>query len=108
MARYLVVEVDNDPQAEALQEALAGKETMRVVGVFQKPIKFCECGPLSDHEQALQVTRGSKYGWRVHRKCRLPRKGPVSPRNLLEAKPAKELNYFLSLTPNYPLTVHNA
>lgn len=109
MAQYLLIEFDNDAQCAALMDKLEDKSTMRAVGLFQKPKRFCECGFLSDLEQSQQVTRGQRFGWWIHRNCRLPRPGPVSPRNLLEPEelPAKDRNIFVSLTSNFPLLVHH-
>lgn len=89
MPRYVLVEFDNNAQAEQFVTkthagTTAGKP-YRVVGLFAKPRNFCECGPLNERLQAAEVARGSKYGWMVHIKCGRPRRqASHSPRNLLD------------------------
>lgn len=109
MASYVLVEFDNDDQAQKLIDQLETKESMRAVGLFRKPTKFCECPPLFGSQQSSEITRGDRFGWWVHRACRRARKAPQSPRNLLEPidRPARDRDIFLHLTPNYPIQVHH-
>ena len=107
MSMYVLVEFDNDDQAQRLVDAMQGKKAFRVVGLFKKPTKFCECPPMTDLQQSREVALGERFGWRVHRKCRRARKAPQAPRNLLESGPQSKHDFFLHLTPNYPLQVHN-
>lgn len=83
MARYLLIEFDNDAQCDALVEKLSDKSTMRVRGMFQKPRSFCTCPPMTDTQQAGQITRGQLFGWWVHRGCKKAHGRNQSPRNLL-------------------------
>ncbi len=108
MAMYLLIEFDDDAQAEALLEKVRGRRSFRPVGLFKKPTLFCECGPIPDSQAGHQITRGERWGIYVHRACRRARKAPQAPRNLLESDArASDRNFFIHLTPNYPLTVHN-
>ena len=109
MAQYLLLEFDNDAQCKKLIEKIvAADRGFRVRGLFQKPTKLCECGPINPLDQHREVTRGAKFGWFVHRACRRAVKGPVSPRNLWEGPEA-----WLSLhspdepTANYPIIMRN-
>lgn len=131
MARYVLVEFDNDAEAERfvnkiiqrnLDLAARKKEgSYRIKGFFAKPTKFCECGPLTDRQQREEVTRGAKYGWMVHRPCRRARPMSQSPRNLLDPEdtPARMRDAFLHLVgtwdkkatlgnpiPNHPIAVN--
>ena len=90
MARYIVVEFyDNDDANEfvqRLEEENAENRNMRlsfrrrVVGIFVKPGKTCECpdwnranyGDKNWH--AASVARGEKFGWWVCTRCNRPRK----------------------------------
>lgn len=83
MARYLLLEFDADSQCDALVTKLADKKTIRVVGMFQKPTKFCSCPKMDDLQQRGQVTRGERFGWWVHRSCRKAHGLHQSPKNLL-------------------------
>lgn len=104
---YVLVEFDQDSQAEALMEKLRNRSSFRVVGLFKKPTKFCECPPMSDLQQSREVTLGERFGWRVHRSCRRARRAPQAPKNLLEGDaPARDRDIFLHLSAR-PLLVHN-
>lgn len=82
MAKYVLVAFDKDEDADAFvktvqdnREVLAGyhydpmifEATVR--GVWRKPTKFCDCKGHSG-----PYTRGQKYGWWVHVKCKKPMK----------------------------------
>jgi hypothetical protein len=82
MARWVLIEIDDNADAEAYVESLKiGKTFMtintgdsykvqeapvRVVGLYAKPVKFCEC------ETPGKVARGEKLGWWVCTKCNKP------------------------------------
>lgn len=105
MARYVLVEFENDKDAEEFAGAIERGQKIvypvphpeeegeynvhspsgnyRVRALFAKPTKFCECTLGADEEPVS--ARGKKWGWWVHRKCGRPRKGNCQhPRNLLE------------------------
>jgi hypothetical protein len=113
MAKYVLLEFDNDAQADALCARIDAAEesgkSFRVVGEFKKPTSFCQCGPLTEREQVEQTTRGSKFGWNTHIVCRKPRSGPQSPQNLRDPRAPHTRGPFLSLsedglpTPNHPM-----
>lgn len=106
MARYVLVEVDENDRADRLIEKLEAVPGLRVVGLFGKPTQFCECeGPWE------QSKRGKKYGWYVCPACGFPRKyGPHQrPKNLLwSAVPETMQNIQVSIREPYetPLEAH--
>jgi len=99
VARYILVEVDDNETAgdfvavvqregnvfyytpaNGQGESQIKTFTAKVVGLFAKPIKFCECPKPGDRQ-----VRGAKFGWWVHAECGKPMKGHCQhPRNLLE------------------------
>lgn len=127
MARYVLVEFDNDAEAErfvnkiiqrCIDLGVAKKSaTYRIRGFFAKPTKFCECGPIPESQVGMHITRGAKYGWVVHRSCKRARPMAQSPRNLLDPEdtPAHMRDVFLTLshdrlgspTANYPIQVRD-
>lgn len=82
MARYLLVEFDDNAEAEAFAAMTNEQEegtTMRTIGMFGKPTIFCEC-----EDKRIEPVMGQKYGWRVHAKCgRPPRNHWHTAKNLL-------------------------
>lgn len=99
MPRYLLVEVDNNETAQTLcarinAAGLAGKG-MRVVGMFSKTAKLCDC----EVRQEKSI-RGSKLGWWLCPVCHKPKSGsPQLLTNMLddEGCPAKYREIFLSV-----------
>jgi len=99
MARYLLVELDNNDGADRMRAQidaaeLAGKG-MRVVAMFSKPGALCGC-----EIRSTESVRGAKFGWWLCPQCRRPRSGsPQTLRNMLddEGTPAKYLDLFLSV-----------
>jgi hypothetical protein len=89
MARFLLIEFENDAQAEMLRakidaETRKGKP-FRVAGLFARPRKFCNCPkPVGYHKN--QVTRGVKFGWNVCTICRRVVAGSHRANNLLTAQ----------------------
>lgn len=126
MGRYVLLEFDDDDAAERYVEKILGRavemsrkkgaKLVRVRGYFARPNTYCECGILSPLEQREQVVRGVRYGWWVHRRCRKARRGPHTPRNLLDpaGTPTAHMDAFLHLTDgglpvaNHPITLHEA
>lgn len=92
MATYLVIEFDDDAQADALcaqiNTATAKGKAFRVVGRFMKPRRNCRCAN-SRAEYVELITkgakpvRGAKYGWFVCPNCRRPRFGDQVVDNLI-------------------------
>jgi hypothetical protein len=80
--RALVIEFDDNAGAERMIKQLKGRSTVRVVGLFAMPEKFCFC-PTPEGYHKDEVVRGAKYGWWVHRVCRLPILGSHQVENLL-------------------------
>jgi hypothetical protein len=99
MARYVLIQVDENDRADRLIDKLSGVTGLRIIGLFGKPTQFCECpGPWE------RSTRGKKYGWYCCPDCGYPRKfGPHQrPRNLLEGDtPETMQNVFLSVREPY-------
>lgn len=89
MPRYILIEFEDNAEADRFcAKVINGTKKggrYRLIGYFAKPRNFCQCGPLTDRQQASEVRRGSKYGWMVHTKCGRPRKqASHSPRNLMD------------------------
>jgi hypothetical protein len=99
MARYVLIQVDENDRADRLIEKLSGVPGLRVIGLFGKPLQFCECeGPWE------RSSRGKRYGWYVCPECGKPRSGGPHqrPRNLLELDtPETMQNVFLSIREPY-------
>jgi hypothetical protein len=89
MARYVLVEFDNNGDAEGFVTTITDPSNtgfVRIVGVYMKPTQFCKCSNPGD-----KSLRGQKYGLMVHKDCGKPKVGVwQSPRNLLleNEKPA--------------------
>lgn len=104
MARYILVEVDNNATAERLRAQIdnAGEaKGMRVVGMFAKANALCECPkkPYDPYQPEL-LTRGAKFGWWLCSDCHKPKNGGNQTlRNLLDAvgTPAKYREMLLSI-----------
>lgn len=90
MARYIVVEVEDNAAAQELIDSLTEKTSdairagnlMRVVGTFVRPNRTCQCpdwqtvnyrDPTKLKNEA-GVERGLKFGWWVCSRCKRPRK----------------------------------
>lgn len=100
MARYVLVEVDENDRADRLIAKLEGVPGLRIVGLFGKPTIFCECPP----PWPERSVRGKKYGWYMCPQCRNPRAfGPHQrPMNLLHhGVPETMQNVFLSIREPY-------
>lgn len=84
MAKYILIEFDNDDQAHKMVEKIEGVEssTYRIAGIFKKPVKYCECPP-RDAYVKTDFALGKAFGWWVHRQCRRPRRGTHSLVNIL-------------------------
>lgn len=69
MARYLLIEVDDNATADRMRAQIdnAGKP-MRVVGLFSKASQLCKCDIRSETS-----VRGVKFGWRLCPECRKPK-----------------------------------
>lgn len=89
MARYLLIEFDDDAQADTLRAqidaATAKGKKFRVVGLFGRPKRFCACVP-DKTKMKDRVIRGPKLGWWVCRDCKRPRLGNHELRNLIEGE----------------------
>lgn len=99
MGRYLLVEFDDNDSADRMRAQIDAAEakgkSFRVIGLWAKPSKLCDCLVKSG-----KSIRGSKLGWYVCPTCRRPKAGsPQSMHNLLddEGTPAKYREMFLSL-----------
>jgi hypothetical protein len=106
MARYILIEVDNNATAERLRAQIdnAGEaKGMRVVGMFAKTSKLCSCPKqvesLYTRDKKVDV-RGAKFGWWLCCDCHLPKNGAGQTlRNLLDAvgTPTKYRDLWLSV-----------
>jgi hypothetical protein len=83
MAKYVLIQFDNDDDAEGFVGGLTTTNpnaSVKVAGIFKKPTLFCECVP-----QEEKSARGAKWGWWICKKCGRCKKGQwQSPRNLLD------------------------
>lgn len=89
MPRYIVVEVDDNKRAEKLIRKLGSLIGIKVLGLYHKPSRFCECPPPEDtwDRQNPRSVRGPKLGLWVHDQCGRPRSGGQHmPRNLLRGR----------------------
>lgn len=99
MARYVLVEISDNAEADLLVAALrkgevlfakpaddvdvvwSGLGKVEVTAVWAKPTLFCEC-PVQGEPKSV---KSKNYGWMVHDKCSKPRRGVYQhPRNLLD------------------------
>lgn len=98
MARYMLVVIDDNRQAESLRRKLDSWSGFNVIGMFAKPTRFCEC---EDYEGV--APRDKNLGWRVHAKCKLPRPEETQqPNNLLQRGVASRFQHMhLSLREPY-------
>lgn len=80
MARYVLVEFEDNAKAKAFVEKVNGENAaidmpargFRVRAVWPKPTKFCECTK-ADRSQS-SYRRGEKTGWWIHAVCGRPSK----------------------------------
>ena len=68
MARYVLIQIDENDRVVRLIAKLSGIPGLQVIGLFGKPTQFCECEVLSDRS-----VRGKKYGWWVCPNCKKPK-----------------------------------
>lgn len=103
MARYVVVEfVDNDEAQRFVDKVDARGDSYcvdgllpptRVVGIFVKPGKTCECtdGYRANYGDknwnAAEIERGGKFGWWICTRCNRPRKAGHQLKN--QVKPSE-------------------
>jgi hypothetical protein len=83
MARYVVIEFDDNSVAETFvadhAETIRG-DGQRIVGVFVKPGKTCDCPDMAranygdKNWKFAGIGRGEKFGWWVCTRCNRPRK----------------------------------
>jgi hypothetical protein len=109
VARYIVVEVEDNGAAQEFIDALMEKtpdairagKLMRVVGIFVRPGKVCVChdrqevnyrDPTKD-KNAAGVARGEKFGWWVCSRCGKPRMAGHQLENQMEAADTYEFNW---------------
>lgn len=99
MARYLLIEFDENDSADRMRAQInaaeANGKSFRVIGMFSKPGRLCDC--LTDSGKSV---RGAKFGWWLCAECRRPKSGsPQTLRNMIDdpETPAKYLELFLSL-----------
>lgn len=87
MARYVVMEFDDNAQAEAFVAKINSDPTrkFRVRWLFAQPRKFCECPAGATSRDGKAIVKGEKLGWWVHNECGRPITGNYqSPYNLLD------------------------
>lgn len=77
MARYVLVEFDDDAAARKFVEKVngnyglpEGERKFRVRAVWGKPTKFCDC--IGARKGLMGFRRGEKSGWWLHTECGRP------------------------------------
>lgn len=116
MARYVLVEFEENDDAEKFVEAINngkvfyttphrklegefsvvqpnGDTTVRAL--FAKPTQFCQCSNPGDRS-----VRGAKFGWYVHAACGKPKQSSWQhPRNLLDPPdlPTRQRSCYLGI-----------
>lgn len=87
MSKYLLIEFDDDAQADALRAqidaATAKGKKFRVVGLFARPRRWCSCYVVKTNMRD-RLVRGKKFGWWTCVECKRPRLGDHQPNNLIE------------------------
>lgn len=85
MARYVLLQFDNNEDAEQFVEGVkkdaeefGDQAVMAAVGLFAKPTNFCDHEPVKGGG-----ARGKTFGWYVGRCCNRARRGRQFMRNLL-------------------------
>jgi len=103
MAKYVVLEFDNDELADRYVSKLVRgsvdtQKPYRVVGLFKSPRTWCQC-PRTSYSEKDSVARGGKYGWWVHLTCRRARMGQHTLNNLVTVEAQmgskEEVNYLV-------------
>lgn len=99
MARYLLIEFDDNDSADRMRAQINAAEAngkrFRVIGMFSKPGRLCDCST-----RTTSSVRGAKFGWWLCPNCRRPKAGgPQTLKNMLDdpGTPSKYLDLFLSL-----------
>jgi hypothetical protein len=87
MAKFVLLEVDDDAAVEVLKQRFANTQRVRLAGIFARPVKWCAC-PHPEGYHKGQIALGARFGLWVCVVCKRPRMGTHSPINLL---PANEL-----------------
>lgn len=87
MARYLLIEFDNDAQCDSLRAKIdtaseAGKP-FRVRGMYQRPVRWCGCPKSTAYRDKDRFAIGERFGWWVCRECRRARVGSHQLKNLI-------------------------
>lgn len=111
MAKYVLLEFDNDNEADEFTKLAEYGEyhidwpvlkKLKVVGEFQKPTQFCQC---TQEQKAGKVgTTGQRFGWFVCGNCKRPTKGGNQRiYNLLEndGRPSWKRELFLNVLSRY-------
>src|SRR5690606_30964072 len=90
MTRYLLIEFDEDAQADQLKRKIdvaeEGGKGFRVVGLYARPRSVCQCARPRDTKLKDLVKRGPKFGWWTCTTCRRPRMGDHQLLNLLRGQ----------------------
>lgn len=116
MARYIVLEIGSNAEADKLIQQFAKLTKkgakLRVVGLFAKPGRTCHCGnsqyanyreDAAKHGFSGGVERGEKFGWWVCTRCNKPRKAGHFLVNLL--KPSETYEEQERVDPEWEFTV---
>lgn len=101
MARYLLVQVDDDGKATALLSKLNGVRGVRVIGVFARPTEFCEDSSHRDPNES-SIRGGKTHLWHC-RICKKPKKLTHTPKNLIDPPdlPIEFRDIFLNIREPY-------
>lgn len=87
MARYLLIEFDDDAQCESLRtkidDATKAGKPFRVRGMYQRPVRWCTCPKSTAYRDKDRWAIGERFGWWVCRECRKARIGGHQLKNLI-------------------------
>ena len=82
MAKFVLLEVDDDASVDKVTALFTKTKRVRVAGIFARPVKWCACPHPTGYHKG-QVARGGRLGLWVCVVCKRPRMGTHSPFNLL-------------------------
>lgn len=82
MAKFIVLEVDDEAASAKVIQMFTRTTRVRVAGIFARPARWCSC-PTPEGYKKGQVVLGSRFGLWVCVVCKRPRIGTHTPINLL-------------------------
>ena len=103
MGTYLLIEFEDDSQAERLcaqiNAATAKGKRFWVAGLFKKPMAFCKCTYDVTSYRRQKAIQGIKHGWWICPTCRRPRFGNQTGNNQVDMFNLTEVSSFTAIDP---------